>query len=106
MQNGKNLTAHAQGASTSRVAHETSPDLLRCYQSLLFKSIDTLSCHHEIGGLSDMFSNLIYFLSHPEQSGDLDRETLLSHATKCIDLLGDLSVVYDNYEHLKHTNNE
>lgn len=101
----------AQGASIATSTHETgiqsllkepvNPAVLNYHRDNLIKSVDRLILHHELPRLSEMLSDFIYFLSHPECTDDFDKSIILDYATCCITLLGNLSNVYEKYGDFK-----
>ena len=79
-----------------------SPSLMNYYRDSLTDAIDHLVVNHEIPRLSSIFSDFVYFLSHPECAPEFEKQSILDHATECINLLGTLHDVYDKYEDYKH----
>lgn len=70
-------------------------------QKDLLASVERLTSNHDLSKLSDLWASFIYFLSHPEQSHEIDKTTILDHVVECFGLLGDLDRLRDSYEFLK-----
>ncbi len=71
------------------------------YRDNLIGALDRLVVHHDIPGLSEMFSDFIYFLNNPDVIEDFEKKSILDRAVECVNLLGNLSNVYEKFEEYK-----
>lgn len=71
------------------------------YLGEVVDTVGNLFSYHEIKRLSGVFSDAVYYLSHPELACEFDKQTIIDFANESILLLGNLSDLYDGYRSLE-----